>query len=532
MAERPVFVPTADTAQLVEEHFLPLKWHSGFAASQKKKNIIALHEAAAEQGLKPLLEISTKSDHKRGRHMSAFHMTVPTTKYGRIKLELAFQGSKVFERGGPFVDLYSKSDKEVGEAKRDKRLVESGRLVGFQFEGMEFPLEPKTAFYDWLYINVLKDYRDWAPALYTYAGFTDVEFNPFKSINCQARSAALFVSLLKRNLLNEAIESQANFIKLLLKFDYHPNLRITEGAVASEPTEKMNRRDSTSLPRLFSLSDETSGGTISDKPNCFVIQPFDDGKFDKRFEQTFAPAIIQAGLNPYRVDRDNKVEIPIDAIESGIREASICLADITANNPNVWYELGYAMAIGRPVVMVCSTERQGKYPFDIQHRTVIRYKVDARNDFEVLQMQIVTKLKALLEKGQALREIASADPIAPIAGLSQSELTVLATLAGSVITPEAWEGTHRVRQEAERDYLTPLGVTLALKRLLQKSMIEAGIDHDYNGNEFPAVRVTDAGWSWIDENESRFVIKKTTNPTKANIMGYADEGITDSDIPF
>ena len=37
-------------------------------------------------------------------------MTVPTKHYGRIKLELAFQGSKVFERGGPFTDLYRKGD--------------------------------------------------------------------------------------------------------------------------------------------------------------------------------------------------------------------------------------------------------------------------------------------------------------------------------------------------------------------------------------------------------------------------------------
>ena len=157
--------------------------------------------------------------------MSAFHMVVPTKAYGKIKLELAFQGSKVFERGGPFTDLYLKGDKEVGEAKRDPRLKESGKLIGFDFEGLEFPLEPKTAFYDWLYISVLKDYLDWAPKLFEYAGFTDVEFNPFRSINCQARSAALFVSLLKRKLLAEATESPESFVQLLSDFDYHPQLR-------------------------------------------------------------------------------------------------------------------------------------------------------------------------------------------------------------------------------------------------------------------------------------------------------------------
>ena len=225
MAERPVFIPVPDTSELVKERFFPLKWNSGFAVVQKEKNIRALREAAAVDGLKPLLEISTKSDSQRGRHMSAFHMVVPTKAYGKIKLELAFQGSKVFERGGPFTDLYLKSDKEVGEAKRDPRLKESGSLIGFDFEGLEFPLEPRTAFYDWLYISVLKDYLDWAPKLFEYAGFTDVEFNPFRSVNCQARSAALFVSLLKRRLLNEAMESPRGFVQLLSEFDYNPRLR-------------------------------------------------------------------------------------------------------------------------------------------------------------------------------------------------------------------------------------------------------------------------------------------------------------------
>ena len=68
---------------------------------------------------------------------------------------------------------------------------------------------------------------------------------------------------------------------------------------------------------------------------CFVIQPFDDGKFDKRFVDIFAPAIKAAGLEPYRVDQDPAVEIPIDAIEDRIKAASVCLAEITTDNPNV-----------------------------------------------------------------------------------------------------------------------------------------------------------------------------------------------------
>lgn len=225
MAERPIFVPTPDSAELVKEIFLELTWHPGFAAVQKEKNITALHAAAAAAGYAPLLEISTKSANKRGRHMSAFHMRVPTKEHGLIKLELAFQGSKVFQRGGPFTDLYATEEMGIGKAKRDPRLKESGPLIAFRFEGMEFPTEPKTVFYDWLYCSFLADYRDWAAKLYEYAGFTDIEFNPRRSINCQARSAALFLSLMRRGVLDEALQSPERFIETLSNSQYRPELR-------------------------------------------------------------------------------------------------------------------------------------------------------------------------------------------------------------------------------------------------------------------------------------------------------------------
>lgn len=229
MAERPIFVSTPDSSELVKEIFFQITWHSGFARVQKERNIEELERAAAAGGYRNLLEISTKSNSERGQHLSAFHMTAETKSHGTIKLELAFQGSKVFEHGGPFTDLYRKREKEIGEAKRDPRLQSSGKLIGFQFEGFTWPLEPKTAFYDWLYVSFLKKYRDWAPKLYAYGGFTDVEFNPHRSINCQARSCALFLSLMKRNLVEEATRSPEAFIGTLLTSHYRPQLRAKHG---------------------------------------------------------------------------------------------------------------------------------------------------------------------------------------------------------------------------------------------------------------------------------------------------------------
>jgi hypothetical protein len=222
MAERPLFVPAPHEPELVLELPMQLAWHPGFAASQKAKNVQGLHEAAARAGYTPVLEVSTKSLSKLGQHLSAFHLKVTMRDGRQLPLECAFQGSKVFEQGGPYVDLY---DAEVRAAKRDPRLQTSGSLVAFLFEGTTFPLQPKTAFYDWLYLGALYEHRVYLERLYAFAAFTDIEFNPNRSINCQARSCALLVTLMRRKLLDAALVSPEAFVDLLSRYPYGPSDR-------------------------------------------------------------------------------------------------------------------------------------------------------------------------------------------------------------------------------------------------------------------------------------------------------------------
>jgi hypothetical protein len=213
MAERPIFIPRIDGQRLVEEVSISFIWQKGMAPSQKRKNVVALHEAAAKRGFTPLLEVSTKSEERLGQRLSAFNLKVQLDEIGPIPLESAYQGSKVFEHGGPFRDLYKADSRD---AKRDLRLRGSGGLVGFRFEGADFPVVPKTAFYDWLYIRALYPHREFLLRLREFAGFTDIEFNPEKSLNCQARACATFVSLQTKGLLEAALRSPKAFMGILL----------------------------------------------------------------------------------------------------------------------------------------------------------------------------------------------------------------------------------------------------------------------------------------------------------------------------
>jgi len=192
MASRPIFIPKLSGPRFVEEINLEFTWIPGMAVSQKKKNVAALHQAAYRKGYKSVLEISTKSQMPLGEALSAFNLRLKTHNLGSITVEAAFQGSKVFEKGGPYREFYQMLGRDI---KRDDRLRNSGNLLGFDFNGEKWELDPKTAFYDWLYLTALSQNPDLSSQILEFDGFSDIEFNPEKSLNCQARSAAMFVAL-------------------------------------------------------------------------------------------------------------------------------------------------------------------------------------------------------------------------------------------------------------------------------------------------------------------------------------------------
>jgi hypothetical protein len=264
-------------------------------------------------------------------------------------------------------------------------------------------------------------------------------------------------------------------------------------------------------------------------PTCFVIQPFDSaGKFDKRYKETFVPAILSAGLEPYRVDQDPRADVLITSIEDGIRSAAVCLADITTDNPNVWYELGFAFAANRPVVMVCSNERTDKYPFDIQHRAVIPYKTEAQSDFQLLSNSITDRLRAAAERVQALQQIAD-EPVAPVSGLSPIELTVLAVAARTADGPEGGFSVWTVRNDAEKTGLTTIAISLALRRLKKKEFVEEALVEEYGNEPYKGLKITGRGWDWIDANEDSFVLRRPQRESR-NALPTAE--IPDDEIPF
>ena len=150
-------------------------------------------------------EVSSAAKTELGNKLSAFNLK---DNQGRL-LECVFQSSKKFKDGGPYLDLL---DTTPSKAKKDPRLKNSGALVAFVKDGVEYPLFPQTAFYDFIYISALMANPDLWDEIDNYDAFSDVWFNPDKSLNCQAEAMAMFRGLKESNHLDEAMKSYDDFV--------------------------------------------------------------------------------------------------------------------------------------------------------------------------------------------------------------------------------------------------------------------------------------------------------------------------------
>ena len=253
---------------------------------------------------------------------------------------------------------------------------------------------------------------------------------------------------------------------------------------------------------------------------CCVFQPFDDGgPYDKRYDEVISPAIKAADLEPYRVDRDASAEIPIDKLHEEIRRSVVCLADITPDNPNVWYELGFAVASDQPIVMICKKGRT--LPFDTHHRSAIFYTQESPRDFEQLKNEITSRLKAALEKRAKVQRVISGSPINATGGLEPHEIAALAFIIASRDSTEDYASTHQIRNDMQKAGYSDVATSVALTSLTRKSYVKAESVEDYDGGRFTAYWLMLQGEEWLLANQNRLQLR---------VQGDAD--IDDDDIPF
>jgi hypothetical protein len=115
---------------------------------------------------------------------------------------------------------------------------------------------------------------------------------------------------------------------------------------------------------------ELSLSDTAPKKFVFILMPFSED-FDDVYKLGIKPACQAAGAYCERVDEQIFTESILDRIYSQISKADLIVADMTGRSPNVFYEVGYAHALGKNVILL--TQKAEDIPFDLKHYTHIIY---------------------------------------------------------------------------------------------------------------------------------------------------------------
>ena len=269
---------------------------------------------------------------------------------------------------------------------------------------------------------------------------------------------------------------------------------------------------------------------------CFVIQRFDGGVYDKRYRETFAPAIERAGAKAIRADEVLGTRPVVEKIEEGLRAADVAFAEVSEDNPNVFLELGFALALNIPTVIVCDKSRRQKLPFDIAHRPISFYSTEAQSDYESISRSVEASIgAALLEstnKGKAVAlsrksEERSVDDIKGaclIALLDQS----LRSPVGSSL----WEIQKQVSSVGISERMT----SLAVASLMNDGLIERVELIDQDGDPYHGFNLTDSGTKHLLRSYSTLIqqerdrLKASTRSIPARRVAFDSD--LDDDVPF
>ena len=108
------------------------------------------------------------------------------------------------------------------------------------------------------------------------------------------------------------------------------------------------------------------------KPSAFVVMQFSK-EYNELYDDVIRPVTEKFGYECIRADEYYSGTPILNDIIRSIKESSVVVAEITPDNPNVFYEIGYSHAIGKPTILLCDKVR-GNLPFDISGFRTLFYE--------------------------------------------------------------------------------------------------------------------------------------------------------------
>lgn len=115
----------------------------------------------------------------------------------------------------------------------------------------------------------------------------------------------------------------------------------------------------------------------------------------KRFKDFIKPLGRKLGC-PIVISSEDERQNPIsDVIISHIQKCKFAIADFSTRNPNVMYEIGFAHAINKKVIPICSMRRSKPRVFDIQDIPTLYF-----NSHKKLAADLERRARTLLKSTQ------------------------------------------------------------------------------------------------------------------------------------
>ena len=130
----------------------------------------------------------------------------------------------------------------------------------------------------------------------------------------------------------------------------------------------------------------------SDSSDAFIAMSFHPDR--SAYDQAITSAIAGAGYNPVRIDRVEHVNRIDDEIIAHIRKSKFLVADFTDQRNGVYFEAGFMLGMGRPVIWLCEKSDLANVHFDTRQYNTIDYA-----DTDDLRKRLQFRIEALLGKG-------------------------------------------------------------------------------------------------------------------------------------
>ncbi len=239
---------------------------------------------------------------------------------------------------------------------------------------------------------------------------------------------------------------------------------------------------------------------LENKPKCFIIQLFDEGIYDRRYNESIKPALVKAGVDPIRADEILGPKPVVEKIENAIRETDICLAEISTDNPNVWLEVGYAYSLDKPTLLLCDKNIRTALPFDIRHRPVIFYTTQYKSGFDDLERKIIKEIGEFLRHAKGTKktenvtnQIAHSD----LGALSIEAQLLLFLLADNQVSDPSGMSGWQIKNKWQDYGVSKEKISFAVATLSGLNYIQEAIKEDYNGEEYKTYSLTTFGSAWV-----------------------------------